>query len=260
MSQTTINNAIEPPMFIVVVGAERAEMKIHSHLLAGASRALGALVNGTMREAHERKTEWIDVNEETFNRFRQFLYDADYNMPTFADQRTPDDRGNETTPKATSTAVNQYEGRNWPSISWMEIPALDQYRWDSNARADYAWFPHESHQYRDWNDFLVQQLQLYMLADMYDVQPLCGLVLLRTSEFLNHLKLQENNIEAIVNFIDLVYKNTMPTSGDRVDAMRQLASQYAALAVPQLRRSKYFLELLGLQEAFAADFWGVGDR
>ncbi|CAG8947984.1 unnamed protein product [Penicillium salamii] len=105
-----MNKAIESPIFIVAVGAERAEMKIHSDILAGASRALGALVNGNMREAHERKTQWIDVDEETFNRFRQYLYHADYNMPTFAVRRTPGDRGNEKSQKAEITALNDYEG------------------------------------------------------------------------------------------------------------------------------------------------------
>ncbi|CAG8386068.1 unnamed protein product [Penicillium salamii] len=146
MSQTTMNKAIESPMFIVAVGAERAEMKIHSNILAGASRTLGALVNGNMREAHERKSEWIDVDKETFIRFRQYLYYADYNMPTFAVRRTPDDRGNEKSQRAEIAALNEYEGWNWPTISWMNIPTLDQYRWDSNARADYAWFRDEIRQ------------------------------------------------------------------------------------------------------------------
>lgn len=61
-------------LFTFVVGLNDKELTIHSALVANQYRKLNALVNGTMKEAQERRVIWSSTDEETFLRFSQYAY------------------------------------------------------------------------------------------------------------------------------------------------------------------------------------------
>ncbi|KAK0386909.1 hypothetical protein NLU13_5222 [Sarocladium strictum] len=68
------------PMFTLVArgdSAEENEYHIHSDLLASLSTTLNELVNGSTKEAHERRVVW-DTDERTIALFCEFAYTGDY--------------------------------------------------------------------------------------------------------------------------------------------------------------------------------------
>ncbi|KAF5010906.1 hypothetical protein FDECE_2934 [Fusarium decemcellulare] len=64
--------------FLFIVGEERKEFHIHKELIGQLSPVLNALVNGRMKEAHEGRIEWPDLDVDTFVRFAKFAYSGDY--------------------------------------------------------------------------------------------------------------------------------------------------------------------------------------
>ncbi|KAF4963668.1 hypothetical protein FSARC_8312 [Fusarium sarcochroum] len=65
--------------FLFIIGPEHKEFHVHKELIGQLSKVLNALVNGNMREAHEGRVDWPDLDVDTFVRFAKFAYSGDYN-------------------------------------------------------------------------------------------------------------------------------------------------------------------------------------
>lgn len=250
-------------MFTLLVGPDKRQMRIHSVILANSSHVLSALVRGNMREARERRSDWSHVNEEAFIRFSQFLYGRDYKVPPpVVFDITPEehdgvelDNGEPRTPPEDWTRQQESREQCWPRFAPLYIQSLQDYDWGkadfSNALA--TWAPTPNHSSEDWAPFFECQVQLYLLADMYLVEPLIQLVLLRTYIFLRSFELLESDIDTIIEFIHRVYESTAPRYGDRVDPLRDLVSRYAATVARELENHEAFRQLLEDHDSFAAD-------
>ncbi|KAI1386050.1 uncharacterized protein F4822DRAFT_408821 [Hypoxylon trugodes] len=65
--------------FKFVVGRHEKRYNVHADVFASLSVPLNTLINGPFIEATNKTTIWSDVDEETFDRLRQFAYCGDYN-------------------------------------------------------------------------------------------------------------------------------------------------------------------------------------
>lgn len=69
--------------FLFLIGEDQSEYHVQAGIIAQQSKALKALVSGTMSEASEGKATFEDVTNDTFERFCQFAYTGDYTTPEF---------------------------------------------------------------------------------------------------------------------------------------------------------------------------------
>lgn len=69
--------------FVFLIGELQAEFTVHAAIIAKQSKALDALINGSMKEAFSGKAIFEDIAEDTFIRFCQFAYTGDYTTPDF---------------------------------------------------------------------------------------------------------------------------------------------------------------------------------
>lgn len=60
------------------MGRKRKPMTIHKALVAAQLASLRHLVTGWMEEANLGKVVWVDVDEDTFVLFAEFVYTGDY--------------------------------------------------------------------------------------------------------------------------------------------------------------------------------------
>ena len=60
------------------MGSEKRPFTVHAAVIAYHSKALGAMINGSMAEAREGCAVLEDVDEQTFVRFSEYAYTGDY--------------------------------------------------------------------------------------------------------------------------------------------------------------------------------------
>lgn len=255
------------PIFTILVGPDKKKAYIHSAMLANTSDVLNALVHGGMKEAKEKKVEWPHVDEETFSRFFQFVYGRDYVVPSPIVLSIPEDADNshpendDTNPSPEESDWNRTFSlqENWPEFGPLYIQSYEDHHWvdDEFPHAQITWQPSPTYANQDWTPFFTKQVQLYVVADMYLVEPLIRLVLLRTYSFLRQFELLETNMDTVIDFIYLVYENTAPRYGDRVDRMRDLVARYVAVVARAFEKYEAFTQLLEDHGDFAADLWRV---
>ncbi|KAK7425867.1 hypothetical protein QQZ08_007581 [Neonectria magnoliae] len=78
MAAMPYESILSSDFFKFLVGPEKKQFFMHSSAVACQPQALEKLVNGDMREAHERCAIWYDVDPDTFIRFSQHVYTGDY--------------------------------------------------------------------------------------------------------------------------------------------------------------------------------------
>ncbi|KAF9775249.1 hypothetical protein IL306_006665 [Fusarium sp. DS 682] len=96
--------------FLFVIGPEAKEFHVHKELIGRLSPVLNALVNGNMREAHEGRVVWADLDVETFVRFAKYAYSGDYTeaQPVRISTSEPNTQGNHLPDKSSTHEVNGY--------------------------------------------------------------------------------------------------------------------------------------------------------
>lgn len=67
--------------FKFIIGADEVPIMVHKAAFADQSRALRALMQGTISEGSAGQAKWEDVDIKTFVRFAQFVYTGDYSIP-----------------------------------------------------------------------------------------------------------------------------------------------------------------------------------
>jgi hypothetical protein len=85
------NSVFTSKMFIFAIGVDRKPITVHAEAIAKQSKALHALINGDMAEAHSCRVDLDDVDEDTFIRFCQFAYTGEYETPAFTHVSAPND-------------------------------------------------------------------------------------------------------------------------------------------------------------------------
>lgn len=111
-----------------------------------------------------------------------------------------------------------------------------------------------------WDDFtpvFLDQARLYVLADKYCIDSLCQLVLSKLHQTLSNFRLYDNGVDGVIEFVRFVYLNTPPNYGDRVDALRNLATRYVVSILGQIGEHEEFQKLLEDGGPFVSDFWHI---
>ena len=68
-------------IFTLIVGKEKADFRVHFHMIGVQSNALHAMMNGQMSEAMDVRAELTDVSAATIERFCQYVYTGHYAIP-----------------------------------------------------------------------------------------------------------------------------------------------------------------------------------
>lgn len=109
-----------------------------------------------------------------------------------------------------------------------------------------------------WEDFypvFLEQAKLYVLADKYGIETLRQLVICKLYQKLSSFKLFDTGVGSIMEFVRLVYLNTPPNYGGRVDALRNLVTRYVVSVLGRIGENQFFQKLLEDGGPFVADFW-----
>ncbi|KAF1934081.1 uncharacterized protein M421DRAFT_112372 [Didymella exigua CBS 183.55] len=73
---------VQSDLFTFHVGEEKRRFVVHSKAVVGTSSFFDRLVNGGLKESHDRSAEIEDVDPETFTRFLEYAYRRDYTVPS----------------------------------------------------------------------------------------------------------------------------------------------------------------------------------
>ncbi|CAG8947986.1 unnamed protein product [Penicillium salamii] len=276
-------------MFTFLVGTDKRGRQVHSTIVSSASLVLNVLTNGKMREFRENLVNRSHVDEPTFNQFCEFLYSGDYTVPSplldFAlateqnetSQSSNNTAGFNTAEQAATEAVVNFLGRlsrgrngkrddqlkllqrRLPEFEGLEIPSPEELACFYNFSD--RWMPQGDSRVQDWTPFFVEQVQLYVLANVYGVIPLCYPVLLRIYGFhLSHILCsgpRGSRMESIiVACLGMVDENTPPNYG-LIDPMRNLAVRFVVTAMQELEWRDAFRELVREYGDFSLDLWGA---
>ncbi|RYP75610.1 hypothetical protein DL771_002310 [Monosporascus sp. 5C6A] len=101
---TQWTKTVDSGLFTFVVGPEGKEFTIHSGAVLHLSPYFETLINGSMKEAQDRRVIWDDIDEETFVTFSQFAYAGHYD--------TPDHPTSPPEPEETGEARSSYINRS----------------------------------------------------------------------------------------------------------------------------------------------------
>ncbi|CAG8947985.1 unnamed protein product [Penicillium salamii] len=186
-----------------------------------------------MKDYREKLVNWPHVDEPTFNRFCECL-----SAETISSRRSFSMKS--------EWKRSFYLQENWPIFAPLYIRSVQGYDWGKGdfPNALGTWAPTPNHSNEDGAPFFECQLQLYLLAEIYLVDPLIRLVRPRTYIFLRSFELLESDIDTIIEFIYRFYKSTAPRYGHRIDPLRDLVSRYTATIARELENHEAFRQLL----------------
>ncbi|KAI5868183.1 hypothetical protein GGS23DRAFT_591975 [Durotheca rogersii] len=258
MSAISYDRIVASKPFYLYVGPNKKEFVMHLELVASLSKPLQTLVKGKMKEARESVAEWPEVDEGTFVRFCEFAYTGSYKPA--APIRRP-------LPKSQESPTSQ-PGQKGPFGIYddLGIAIEDGYVYEGcSMRGSYNWQRETKNKWKlfqaaevgagaeaanteaedDYGETLLSHARLYVLADMYAVEPLMALCVRRLHRTLKVFRLHGGVRTAdLAQLFEYAYHNTRPdTPGPpaRVDRLRELLAAYAACRIyelwdnPQLR-------------------------
>ena len=268
--------------FVFIIGEAQAEFTVHAAIIAKQSKALNALINGSMKEAFAGKAVFEDIDEDTFIRFCQFAYTGDYTTPDFIDVPTvepPDivqpaisDDGepvpHEPVPEPVPDEPELYEPVPEPAeIGWGMIgekpkkakklskssrlrQSLHDKLYDTEttrmSSASRCRVRQNSDPSEDYSTVFLGHGQLYVFADKWGIESLKTLTLFKLHGTLTTFTLYEARRPDIVKLLRYAFSNThTPDLVDGVDDLRSLVMLYTACEVESLMYCPEFLILIG---------------
>lgn len=80
--KTDRHRLIQSDLFTFLIGEEKSRFVVHSKAISDTSPVFDCLVNGGLKECHDRVAEIEDVDPETFTRFLEYAYRRDYTVPS----------------------------------------------------------------------------------------------------------------------------------------------------------------------------------
>ncbi|KND89567.1 hypothetical protein TOPH_05669 [Tolypocladium ophioglossoides CBS 100239] len=240
--------------FRFLVGLHKREFTIHSALVAHQSRALDALVNGGMREAHDGCAIWEQVDEKTFTRFGQYMYTGDY------DAADPVASSASTTKDTSSNGTDGLQDRDIDE--WFVPPDEYSVVWKTKKPS------YSSRRRRLWNEFenaqdygparcprprkntdprasyrevFLSHARLYVFADCYGISQLAQLSFLKLRGTLVAFELFDERTGDVVELLRYCYMDPVP------EKLRELVVHFVACHVEKLWKNE---EFQGLVEAY----------
>ncbi|KAL2069047.1 hypothetical protein VTL71DRAFT_15385 [Oculimacula yallundae] len=277
--------------FVFLIGEAQAEFAVHAAIVAKQSKALDALINGSMKEAFAGKAVFEDVEEDTFVRFCQFAYTGDYTTPDFRsvpagellDVATPAlpndaDHGelmpaepawDEAVPAPTpepapeddfgwGTPVQKPKKAKKLSKSSRLRQSLHNQLYDTETprtlSAARCIVRQNSSPSEDYSPVFLSHAQLYVFAEKWGIESLKTLALSKLHGTLTTFTLYAARRPDIVELLRYAFSNThTPDRVDGVDEMRSLVMLYTACEVESLVHCPEFLSLIGEGGQLAQD-------
>ncbi|PVH68020.1 hypothetical protein DL98DRAFT_241267 [Cadophora sp. DSE1049] len=261
--------------FLFIVGEVQAEFTVHAAIIAKQSRALDALINGSMTEASDGKAIFEDIEEDTFIRFCQFAYTGDYTTPYFTHIpaiELPDiapptilhdtDRDEPVVDVTVADEPSVPDNFGWgtpgqkpkkpkkPSKSSRLRQSLhdglyntETSRTLSAARCEVR---QNSDPSEDYTPVFTGHAQLYVFAEKWGIKSLKNLTLFKLHRTLTTFTLYAARRPDIVELLRYAFSNThTPDLVDDVDDLRSLVTLYTACEVESLVHCPEFLLLIG---------------
>lgn len=248
-------------IFEIIAESGQKKFSVHSNILTAQSKPLAAIATRALKEATERKIELLDWDGDTVERFVDFLYLGDYQVPdpepfiqTGGSAVTPSEdlprevaytpdnvRPHSSLSLRSGTTLRGDESVIEPDRPltplWQlyESPVADQGQDNKLDRFFYNLDPSK----HDYQCALLAHAKLYCLAQYEEVEALEGLTLQRLLKTLMPLRPTESSPHLATNVVQLlkyVYRHTKPpgpASGE--EPMRRIVSQFAALNFPALQ-------------------------
>jgi hypothetical protein len=249
---------------------------VHEAAFADQSRALRALMQGTMSEGSAGQAKWEDVDINTFVRFAQFVYTGDYSIPrmivrsseqplslgTIVDVATPlpdEPQKNEfwgsfgTHSKkakkksylaSTPTVVRTFSSLRFPLLK-------SRSNFEDTCEPAVSDGPSEN-----IGEVLFIHTSLYVLAEKWGIGSLKRLTLSKIYKTLTIIRLDLLNLDQIIDFVRYAYSNERtPDLETEMDELRELICQYLAAHAELTTRHTAFMALMEEGGPFARDLW-----
>jgi hypothetical protein len=235
------------------------------------------MMTGDLSESQTGRTVWKDVSKETFEQFAQFAYTGDYfiTAPVLR-EFDPEEwkQFDETLDEAKEEDEYQDEGRELPSgkkrkrseraatgkliapttLSDLTFVRLERQRyWKVNRPSTYY-----DSKY-DYTQVLLCHASLYILGDLWLVEPLKMLALHKLQKTLNHFHIDKYKIRDVIHLLRVVYGEEGRTGPEGFEGgLAQLVCAYLAMHGEFLRDDERFLEFMGEGGQFVKDVWRLG--
>ena len=105
----------------------------------------------------------------------------------------------------------------------------------------------------DYTDTFLSHARLYVFAEMFDIQPLKGLVLRRLHQTLASFTVWPDCVGDVVELLTFIYGNTLPAHNGE-EPMRIMLSQYVGFEMDKMLKAVAFRDLLQQNQDFLNDF------
>ncbi|RDA92664.1 hypothetical protein CP533_3733 [Ophiocordyceps camponoti-saundersi (nom. inval.)] len=260
-------------MFTFAVGPNEREFVVHADLFAKQSPVLNSLMNGSFREADDKKAFWCDTDEQTFIRFCQYAYTGDYdeaavtldadlqNMDRNArdGDQASDQPGNEPDLGNRYTLVQPLVHVSADAVpdaisSLGEYPICNRL-WEAfyylrglEFINDFPLVPEHFFAYKarankcqaeNYTEVFLAHARLYIFSDRYGLERLAQIALLKLHKLLLRFHFFKERAGDLVPLIALVFTGPVP------EVIRHLVGLYAACKVKKLWKNEEFRELVG---------------
>lgn len=243
--------------FQFFVGPDRTEFTLHSAVVASQSRALNALVNGSMKEAAERATTWENVDEQTFIRFGQYVYTGDYEGEaplrpepvlkegeTLKEEEAPaknDDWDSLFTSKKDKKKKAIFGAQLVERLTTKREEACYKFENERLYNCGVAGI-HFSGKNRDcrveYGQVFLSHARLHMLAEYYGMEQLAQLTLHKLHRILCNFELHIERVQDVVDLLRFCFEE------DERAKLRELVAMYAVCQFEKLWADVEFRRLL----------------
>lgn len=255
--------------FVFKVGSAQKSFSLHSKLVTQCSRPLNARILGSIKEAKERSVRLVDVEEETFARFAEYIYGGGYNVPSPAILPDQADSSNESVPEPPAERVTadleapteeppMHDDLYWGQSHTSKKKTKHRKAPISESLSSFASFalptlasvpfpqlvaqqvPEDPWSSLDYTEILLCHAQLYVFAKKYDVVGLKDLVLCRMHSVLKVMS-SFSQIRKIVPIVEHIYQN-IPSMTNSNEPMRDLLTHFVAWKFKTLMGEEGFRE------------------
>ncbi|PVH69809.1 hypothetical protein DL98DRAFT_438270, partial [Cadophora sp. DSE1049] len=243
--------------FVFIVGEKQAVFPVHAAIVAKQSKALDALINGSMGEAFERKAIIQDIEEDTFIQFCQFAYTGDHTTADFTHIPTTelqyvadsDEPVVEPVPAPEPEPVDTFPSRGLaarrvkkqkkPSKGILLRQELDNLVYNTET------IRQNSNPTEDYTPVFLGHAQLYVFAEQLGIDVLKTLALSKLHQTLISFTLYAARRPDIVELLRYTFSNDhTPDRVGAVDDLRSLVMLYTTCEVEGLVHCPEFLSLV----------------
>ncbi|EPE27957.1 hypothetical protein GLAREA_04748 [Glarea lozoyensis ATCC 20868] len=250
------------------------EIRVRQEAIAQLSRPLCLMMTGHHSESQAGRTVWKDVSKETFEQFAQFAYTGDYFITAPVLREFDPEEWKEfdgSLDESQEEKEYEEEGKGLPpgkkrkrsekgatgkliTLSDLTFARPERQRyWKVNRPATYY-----DSKY-DYTQVLLCHASLYILGDLWLVEPLKKLALHKLQKTLNHFHIDKYKIRDVIHLLRVVYGEEGRTGPEGFEGgLAQLVCAYLAMHGEFLRDNENFIEFMGEGGQFVKDVWRLG--